>query len=358
MHSTTLVPCSLLLAFGCGGSSMGTNNGGPDGATSTVDATPFTTGVSTLAGAAETGTADGNRVVARFSNPVNVARGPDGTIFVADFDNGLIRTVDSVGNVATLINQQGFSRPFGMTFAADGTLYVETDKDQTGDDTKGAIWRIDIAGHAATVVKSGIGRPRGLVGLPNGTLALADYQSHVIETLDLASGAVATIAGSVGVSGFLDGVGAAARFNAPYEMALRSDGMLLVTDNGNNKIRIVDPTSGATTTLAGAGTAGFVDGPAASAQFNAPEGIAIDAAGDVFVTDVMNHRVRRIIGTTVDTVAGNGTAGYLDDNSRTAAELYGIEGLVVTADGATLTVADGNRGDNVPYNRVREVTMQ
>jgi sugar lactone lactonase YvrE len=361
LPTTTLLACSLVSAIGCGNSMGGSTNNPPDGSTtSTADATPFTKGVSTLAGSSETGSTDGDRVDARFSNPVNVVRGSDGTIYVADFDNGLIRTIDSSGNVATLIKQPGFARPFGMTFAPDGTLFVETDKDPNGNlsDTAGTIWRVNVAAKTATVVKTGLGRPRGLVMLPSGQLAMSDYVHHVIQTLDVGSGAVATIAGTWDAMAFLDAVGPAARFSSPYGMALRGDGMLLVTDFGNNRVRIVDPTTGTTTTFAGAGTAGYADGSLATAQFNEPQGISLDAAGDVFITDMLNFRIRRIVGTTVDTIAGNGTGGWLDSDNRTAAELFGLEGLIVTPDGQTVTVADGNRGNDVPYNRVREITMQ
>ena len=359
MTRTLLLTSCLASVFGCGSSSTGTTNDNPDGQGPTADATAFTTGVSTLAGAAETGAEDGNRAVARFSNPVNVARAPDGTVYVADFDNGMIRSIDSVGNVATVIKQAGFVRPFGMAFAADGTLFVQTDNDPTGAQsaTAGTIWRIDLAGHLATVVKTGLGRPRGLAVLPDGRLAMADYEHHVIQTMVPSTGVVATLAGTWDAKSFADAPGAAARFSSPYGVAVRADGQLVVTDFGNQRIRLVDPTTGTTTTLAGNGNAGFADGAAASAQFNQPQAIAIDAAGDIYVTDTNNYRVRRIRGTTVDTVAGDGTPGYQDANDRMAAELYGLEGISVSPDGSMLFVADGNRGENVPYNRVREIDM-
>src|SRR5262245_26315539 len=87
------------------------------------DAAPFTKGVSTLAGAAEAGFVDGDRSVARFNNPVNVAVGPDGRIFVADFDNGKLRVVTPDGTTSTLISTENFRRPFGLAFAGD-TLFV------------------------------------------------------------------------------------------------------------------------------------------------------------------------------------------------------------------------------------------
>ena len=94
-----------------------------------------------------------------------------------------------------------------------------------------------------------------------------------------------------------------------------------------------------------------------AAQFSHPQGITVASDGAIYVTDLDNFRVRRIVGNKVETVAGNGSGGYLDDDNPRAAELYGIEGLSVTPDGAMLYVADGSRGDAVPFNRVRQVKL-
>jgi hypothetical protein len=82
------------------------------------------------------------------------------------------------------------------------------------------------------------------------------------------------------------------------------------------------------------------------------------ANGDVYITDLGNFRVRKIVGDQVMTVAGNGMGGYLDNDSPLSAELYGLEGLSVVPDGSMLYVADGNRGEDVPFNRVRQVKLQ
>ena len=89
----------------------------------------LTAGVSTLAGAGQAGYVDGNRDLARFANPVNVAYGPDGNLYVADFDNNRLRVVAADGTTATVIAQATFERPFGLAFGPDGTLWVSTDND-------------------------------------------------------------------------------------------------------------------------------------------------------------------------------------------------------------------------------------
>jgi sugar lactone lactonase YvrE len=85
--------------------------------------------------------------------------------------------------------------------------------------------------------------------------------------------------------------------------------------------------------------------------------MAMAANGDVYITDLGNFRVRRIAGGQVQTVAGDGKGGYLDDDNPLAAELYGLEGLSVVPDGSMVYVADGNRGEAVPFNRIRQVKL-
>ena len=314
--------------------------------------------MSTLSGHAEPGYVDGPRGIARFSNPVNVAYGPDGMLYVADFDNGKIRMVDPEdGHTSTIIAKQGFSRPFGMAFASDGTLYVSTDRNPTsGQQTlmTGTIWRVDIDARTATPVAVGIGRPRGLAMLPNGKLAIADYAHHVIQIVDLASGVVTPLAGGWDAKGMVDGIGGAAKFSTPYGIVFK-DGKLIVAEYDNHRLRVVG-LDGSVSTLAGAAE-GFADGAMASAKFNQPQGLAIASNGDIFATDLKNFRVRRITGSAVDTIAGSGDGGFLDHDDRLQAQVYGLEGITVSPNGATVFVADGTRGENVPYHRIRSIKM-
>ncbi|MBA3541504.1 MAG: hypothetical protein H0T79_17965 [Deltaproteobacteria bacterium] len=337
---------------------MGDDGVGGDAGVDPGDPPPdFTNGVSTLAGSFLAEYIDGPRDIARFNNPVNVQY-RDGKIYVADFDNGKIRVVSPDGTTGTVVAQPDFFRPFGMTFADDGTLYVSTDKDQTGNLTpmSGVVWRIDIAARKAVVVKTNLGRPRGLAALPDGRIAMADHLHHVIQILDPRTGVVTPLAGTWDAKGMVDGVGAAARFNKPYGMVVSLEGELIVSDFDNHRLRRVK-LDGSTATLAGAGTAGFTDGGMQTAQFNHPQGMAIDGAGTIYVTDVENFRIRRIQGATVDTIAGDGTPGYLDNDNNLAGQFYGLEGLSITPDGNMLYLADGNRGEAIPYNRVRQINL-
>jgi len=358
MSTPRLVLCVLFTGLVTGCATSGSN--GDDGTGSGDDDgdVPFTDGVSTLAGSAEAGAVDGARKVARFSNPVNVAF-HDGKVYVADFDNSKLRAIDATTHVTTtVIAQQGFQRPFGLAFAPDGTLYVSTDNAPNGahDPMSGSIWRVDISAKKATVVATAIGRPRGMAVLSDGRIAVADYLHHVVEIVDPRTGKATTIAGAFDTPGMLDGAGGAARFSTPYFVVVRSDGKLVVTDFDNNRLRLV-ALDGTTTTMAGVSQAGFVDGAMTSAQFSRPQAMSAAANGDIYLTDLGNFRVRKISGDQITTVAGNGTAGAVDNDNPLAAELYGLEGLSVTPDGSMLYVADGNRGEAMPFNRVRQVKL-
>lgn len=321
------------------------------------DLPPFTSGVSTLTGHNDPGDVDGERNIARLWNPVSVAYGPDGRVYVADFDNGKIRVANAdTGSTVTHVEQKHFYRPFAIAFGPDGALYATTDKNSTDSmqtAMTGSLWKIQ--GGVAKLVAENLGRPRGLCIAKDGTIILSDYQHHVIERVDPATGGVTTLAGRWNADGMADG--AAARFNVPYGMAWSGD-QLVVADFENHRVRLVDM-DGTVQTLAGTGTAGYEDGPVATAKFNHPQGVAVAANGDVFITDLGNNRIRRIRAGVVDTVAGNGNAGWHDDDDLLAAEFFGLEGITVRPDGAFVYVADGTRGDDAqPYNYVRMIKLQ
>jgi DNA-binding beta-propeller fold protein YncE len=177
----------------------------------------------------------------------------------------------------------------------------------------------------------------------------------MIEILDPKSGALTPLAGTWDAKGATDGVGGAALFDTPYGLVQRDDGKLVVADYGNNKLRLVG-LDGTVTTLAG-GTAGFADGAGAAAMMNHPQGVVKASNGDIFITDLGNYRVRKLSGDTLSTIAGDGMAGYIDDDDKSISEFYGLEGLSVKPDGSRVFVADGTRGEDVSYNRIRMINM-
>lgn len=122
---------------------------------------------------------------------------------------------------------------------------------------------------------------------------------------------VSTLAGD-GHWGYRDGPGLQARFLGPEGMALDGHGILYVSERFGNRIRRISP-DGSVSNFAGTGAAGYVDGPAATAQFNYPFGIALDGAGSLLVADTFNHRIRVVDPEgQVSTLAGDGNAGYRD----------------------------------------------
>ncbi len=151
---------------------------------------------------------------------------------------------------------------------------------------------------------------------------------------------VTTIAGSLSLGGYVDGTGPAARFNGAAGAALDTSGNLYVADFNDNVIRKVTP-GGVVTTFAGAATAGYVDATGGATRFNGPIDVAIDAAGNLYVTDTGNHAIRKITPAgVVSTLAGSGPAapGFLD-GTGSAARFFTPERLALGT-GGNLYVSD------------------
>lgn len=347
---TSLLRAALLLASVGGlGACQDIDDGGPQGNGTARPA---------ILGSGPAGLVNGPAASARFNNPVNTEVGPDGTVYVADFGNNAVRAIAPDGSVRTLVAQAGFERPFGLTLASDGSLYVQTDTNDTGvrDATTGTVWRVNTATGAATVVVRNVGRPRGLLALPDGRIVMSDIVRHDLRLLTPGTGAIAALAGATDTPGFAEATGAGARFNRPYGMALAADGSILVADQNNHRIRRVT-LAGEVTTFAGTGTAGRADGALATATLNGPQDVAA-AGATVYVADTTNYLVRRIAGGNVETIAGTGTRGFAPGEGLTA-QFYGLEGFALSDDGNTLWIADGTGGDDgVDFNRVRRVRVR
>lgn len=361
--------CIALTGLGCGGdddpggtSSEGANGAGAGSSGSgpvpeevhQIDGVS----VSTIAGSDVAG--NSNAPPATFSNPANLILGPSDKIYIADFDNGMVRTVDASGNVATLTDQAGFARPFGLVTTDDGKLIVQTDFNaQGGNGGKegGVLWLVDPATGTATVLAGDLGRPRGLARLSGGGVVMTDVERHDVRMFDPGTSGVTDFAGKAGEAGYVDGSAAEARFDRPYGAVATADGAVLVADQNNHVIRKIT-SGGVVSTFAGIGGAkGMVDGSLDNARFDSPQDLAIDSAGNVYVSDVGNHRIRRISPSgEVETVAGDGTAGF-KDGSGGEARFFGQEGIDAEADGSVLYVADGTNGEVEPYHRIRAIAL-
>ena len=175
--------------------------------------------------------------------------------------------------------------------------------------------------------------PRGVVIGEDGSIFVADDGNHRIRRI--MGDNVTTFAGS-GEEGGADGVRAAASFTYPSGLALGPGGVLYVTER--HRVRMISP-AGAVTTLAGNRVQGSADGRGAAARFYYPAGIAVDAAGVVFVADEWNHRIRRITNGVVDTLAGTGVEGFAD-GAGAAAQFNWPNGLALDPTTGHLLVAD------------------
>lgn len=153
------------------------------------------------------------------------------------------------------------------------------------------------------------------------------------------AGVVTTLAGDCGPNGGIgDGPGGQASFNNPRHVAIDASGNLYVADMLANLIRKVTP-AGMVTTIAGTGAAGSADGPALSATFNRPSGIALDSAGNIYVSDRFTHVIRKISGGTVTTFAG---AAGVPGTTNSPARFNGPAGLAVDSSNNVYVADSGN----------------
>lgn len=266
--------------------------------------------VSTFAGSGTRAYADGTGMAASFDSPVGIAIGPDGQLYLPDYWNQRVRKISPGAAVTTL----------------------------AGSGTRGFA-----DGDAATAMFS---LPRDVAVDANGHVYISDNSNNRIRKISPA-GVVTTLAGS-GTAGYADGAGNAAQFRAPYGLAVDAQGNVYVADNGNHCIRKITP-SGTVTTLAGNGTSGFADGTGSSAQFNSPMGLAIDGQGNLYVADANNHRIRRIEPDgTVTTYAGSGENGFAD-GPGSEAKFSSPRGIAIDAAGNLFVTAG---------NRIRKITPQ
>ena len=307
--------------------------------------------ISTVAGTEERG--DGGPAVdARLRNPSGVAADGTGNLFIADTDNHQIRKVDAAGTITTIAGS-GETGLFGGAFGGDGGPAIQAALDRpSGVAADGAgnlfiadmdnhrIRKVDPAGVISTVAGTGVFGsggdggpavdarlfyPKGVAVDGAGNLFIADMDNHRIRKVDPA-GVISTVAGTGEFFGGFGGDGGPAiqaDLDSPSGVAVDGAGNLFIADMGNHRIRKVDA-AGTITTIAGSGETGFFGGgfsgdggdggPAIQADLDSPSGVAVDGAGNVFIADRDNHRIRKVDAAgVISTVAGTGVFGFGGD---------------------------------------------
>ncbi len=279
--------------------------------------------VTTFAGSGAIGAVDGKGSVASFNYPDTAVFDSHNNLYVIDTNNHKIRKITPAGIVTTFSGTSAsFDNPYGIAIDRHDAIYV-------ADSGHHKIIKITQAGVATTLAGSGswgatdgVGQaasfyyPSAVVVDSHDNVYVADSGNCIIRKITQA-GVVTTFAGN-GTIGASDGIGQAASFSYPYDLAIDSHNNIYVADTYNNKIRKISP-AGIVTTLAGNGSFGATDGNGANASFNYPWGVAVDHNDNIYVADSENYTIRKITPTgVVSTFAGNGSFGATDGSKGSA----------------------------------------
>ncbi|MEU2339849.1 RICIN domain-containing protein [Streptomyces sp. NPDC013172] len=276
--------------------------------------------ISTVAGTGVGGFAgdDGPALKAQLKHPYGVAVDSTGVLYVTEYNNHRVRKITADGTISTV----------------------------AGTGTKG------YSGDCGLAVSAQLHQPRGVAVDSAGTLYIADTENHRVRKIT-ADGKICTVAGT-GTKGYSGdgGPATAAQLDGPYGVAVDSSGTLYIAEYNNRRVRKI-ATGGTISTVAGTGTAGSDGdgGPAVLAKLNRPCAVAVGRAGDLYIADAGNHRVRRIAADgKISTVAGTGTKGFSgDDGPGTSAKLDSPYGVAIDGVGTLYIVGFNN-------HRVRKVT--
>ncbi|MBI6546423.1 MAG: SMP-30/gluconolactonase/LRE family protein, partial [Cyanobacteria bacterium NC_groundwater_1444_Ag_S-0.65um_54_12] len=321
--------------------------------------------ITTVAGNGSFGYAGdgGPATSANFRNPNDVAIDGAGNLYIADTGNHRVRKVASNGIITTVAGNgtaafagdngpatgASLNNPRDVLLDASGNLYI-------ADSGNNRIRKVASNGTITTVAGNGtaafagdngpatgasINSPRGMALDASGNLYIADASNHRIRKVDT-SGTITTMGSGWGFSGD-GGPVSAAKMKSPRGVAFDGAGNLYINDTNNNRIRQVNLASNIAT-IAGNGaldTFGGDGGPAGNALLDTPQYLTVDNTGNLYFSDTFNNRVRKVSPSgIISTVAGNGTAGYTGDNGpATSASLNTPTGLAVDSAG-NLYIAD------------------
>jgi sugar lactone lactonase YvrE len=319
-------------------------------------------------------TVAGNDPSAPLDNPSGVAVDAAGNLFIADTFDQRVLEVSPSGIVTTVVGPAaGLNYPQGVAVDAAGDLYI-------ADTNNHRVRRVSPSGVITTVAGNGtygfsgdggpataaqLFYPSGVAVDAAGDLYIADVDNSRIREV-WPSGVITTVAGN-GTIGFGGdgGPATAAELNDPVGVAVDAAGNLYIADNNNDRVREVQTIKGAITpqsaitTVAGGGSLGLGDGGPATAAEVFPTGVAVDAAGNLYIADNGSARVREVAPSgTIITVAGNGTYGFGGDGGpATAAEFEHPTGVAVTAAGNLYINDQGNARVRKVINPARQLVV-
>ncbi len=307
--------------------------------------------------------------------PSAIVFDPAGNLYIAETGNHVIRKVDTLGHITTVAGTatQGYSGDSGPATSAqldspqglalsNTTLYIadtHNHRIRAVDLTTNIITTIagttpGFSGDNAPATSAHLNLPTAITLDTTGNLYIADTANHRIRRIDT-TGTITTIAGN-GTQGYSGDTGpaTAASIDSPSGLAVDSLNNLYLADTHNQRIRKITATTGLITTIAGTGSRGQSgDNTAAStAQLALPHGLTIDPAGNLYLADTANHRIRRIDATTgiITTIAGNGTQGFSGDTGPAIAAHLDSPRSATISPATQLTLADTNN------QRVRQLT--
>jgi uncharacterized protein (TIGR03437 family) len=306
----------------------------------------------------------GPALQAQLNGPQGIALDSSGNLYIADSINNRVRIVNSAGVINTFAGTGAVSQGGGGTFndgglAINGLLYLpsgvclDTSGNvyiaDTGDnlirkvttdgiinsvagDGFGGFW-----GDTYSAITAGLHTPTDVYVDSSGNIFIADSANAAIREVTASTGIINTVAGNGSIGDTGDGGPAtSASLVTPYAVTLDSSGNIYFVENGDSVIRKVTVSTGVITTIVGNATAGFSgDGSTATkAQLNFPTGMALDSSGNIYIADSLNFRIRKVSGTTISTIGGNGVLSYSGDGGPgTSAQLNTPQAVAVDTSG-------------------------
>ena len=300
----------------------------------------------------------GSAVSANIGSPEKLAFDGSGNLYIADTGNHRVRRVDVTGTITTVAGtgEKGYdgddkpatsarlNTPSGVAVDGAGNVYI-------ADTGNRRIRRVDTSGRITTVAGTGgygydgddkpateaaLADPNAVAADASGNVYIADTYNNRIRRVDT-TGRITTVAGT-GNAGYDgdDKPATTAGLNLPRGVTVDAAGNVYIADVSNDRIRRVDPT-GQITTVAGTGTRGFDGdgGPAIAAALDEPGDVAVDGSGGLFIAEHGNRRIRLVdTAGRITTVAGSGGRGYDgDDKPATSASLSSLRGMAVDGSG-------------------------